>query len=265
MYKRIDRKIRNKHMIELLREQLFCNMFATLRSIGEEYEDLSPVEVWLEARFALSTFAKTERPEIYITTLREELEERYGSFIDDEAEIIRNAEEVKRTVFLVMMVMIYMFVSGAESASTNSYRNHCEALANETKDHPLLQRLWQGVRETESKEEQSERRVGVVNYLLNTESTEFEDKEVLQQLIAELVNFTLKCSVDTIEKMIALVALINVKHNGLFNKHIEVLEQGLIDKNEGRITKEYHIEKADFHNPTFGSMYDIHGNNNVHT
>lgn len=264
MYKRIEKKIRNKCMMELLDEQLFCNMFGTLQSIEREYADLSPVEVWHEARMSLHTFVETTRPDFYIKILREELEERYESFVDNETETVRNTEEVERTVFLVMMVMMYMLVSGAKSNSENNYREYCEALADETKDHPLLERLWLEVRETEDKEEQLGRRVGVVNYLLDTGGVDNSHKEEQQQVMAELVNCTLNCSVNTIEKQIAVVGMVNRRHEGLFDKHLEALEQGLKDKNEGRIVKEFHIENAEFHDTTFGSMYDIHDNKNVH-
>ncbi len=264
MYKRIEKKIRNKCMMELLDEQLFCNMFGTLQSIEREYRELSPVELWHEAKLSLPAFVETSRPDLYINILREELEERYDSFVDNETQIKRNSEEVERTIFLVMMVMMYMLVSEAKSNSANNYRNYCEALANETKDHPLLERLWLEVRETEDKEEQLGRRVGVVNYLLKTENVDNNNKEGQQQVMAELVNCTLNCRTDTIEKQIAVVGMVNRRHKGLFDKHLEALEQGLKDKNEGRIVKEFHIEKAEFHDTTFGSMYDIHDNKNVH-
>lgn len=265
MYKRIEKKIRNKCMMELIDEQLFCNMFGALQSIEREYADLSPAEVWREARLSLPSFAETARPDFFVKILREELEERYKSFVDNETETVRSAEEVERTVFLVLMVMMYMLVSGAGTTSTNIYRKHCEALASETKDHPLLEKFWLEVRETEDKEEQLGRRVGVVNYLLDTGDVDKNHKEEQQQVMAELVNCTLNCSTDTIEKQIAVVGMVNRRHEGLFDKHLEALEQGLKDKNEGRVIKEFHIEQADFHDTTFGSMYDVHGNENVHT
>ena len=158
-----------------------------------------------------------------------------------------------------------MLVSSAETTSDNVYRKHCEALASETKDHPLLEKFWLEVRDTENKEEQLGRKVGVVHYLLEKDGLDMNSKEEQQQVMAELVNCTLNCSTSTIEKQIAVVGMVNRKHGGLFDKHLEVLEQGLKDKNEGRVVKEFHIEKAEFNDTTFGTMYDIHDNKNVHT
>lgn len=64
MYKRIEKKIRNKCMMELLDEQLFCNMFGTLQSIEREYRELSPVELWHEAKLSLPAFVETSRPDL---------------------------------------------------------------------------------------------------------------------------------------------------------------------------------------------------------
>ena len=265
MYKRIDKKIRNKWMMELLNEQLFCNMFGTLQSIEREYGDLSPAEVWYEAKETLSIFVQATRPDLSIGILKEGLKERYESFLDNDTETIRNTEDVDRSIFLVLMVMMYMLVSSAETTSANIYRKHCEALANETKDHPLLERFWLEVRSTEDKEEQLGRKVGIVHYLLDKEGLDDNSNEEQQQVMAELVNCTLNCSTNTIERQIAVVGMVNRKHGGLFDKHLEVLEQGLKDKNEGRVVKEFHIEKAEFKDATFGTMYDIHGNEHVHT
>lgn len=80
--------------MELFKEQLFCNMFATLQSIEKEYAELSPVEVWTEAQLALPDFAGATRPDLTITMLKEELEERYGIFEDAGTEIFRSREEV---------------------------------------------------------------------------------------------------------------------------------------------------------------------------
>ena len=252
-------------MMELLNEQLFCNMFGTLQGIEREYGDLSPAEVWNQAKETLPIFVKATRPDLSIGILKEELQVRYESFMDNDTETIRNADDIDRSVFLVLMVMMYMLVSTSATTSANIYRKHCEALASETEDHPLLERFWLEVRETEDKEEQLGRRVGIVHYILDKENPDKNSNEEQQQVMAELVNCTLNCSADTIEKQIAVVGMVNRKHGGLFDKHLEALEQGLKDKNEGKIVKEFHIEKAEFKDATFGTMYDIHGNEHVHT
>ena len=262
MFERIEKKIRNELLMKLFNEQLFCNMFITLKNIGEEYADLSPVEVWQEARLNLSCFIDSARPDFSIHILKEELTERYRVFSDNEKEIDRKQEDADSTVFIVLMTMMYILVSSSATNEENPYKLHCRALADATKDHPLLVRLWQGIRDVEDEEEQLGRKVGVVNYLIDTNNKSTEEQ---QQIMAEVVNSALKCSTDTIEKQITVISMVNRNHNGLFNEHLKALEEGLEDKSKGRSVKEFHVHKAVFNDATFGCMYDVHDNENVHT
>lgn len=248
--------------MKLFDDQLFCNMFGTLKDIADEYTDLCPVELWQEAQAALPPFTVSRRPDLSIHILKEELDERYRSFMDNGTETIRSQEDAERTTFLVLMTAMYMLVAGSGNTSDNPYRTHCEALAGATRSHPLLERLWEGIRETENEEELAGRKVDAVNYLLDTNNKSADEQ---QQIMAEVVNSALKCSVDTIERQMAVISMVNRMHNGLFDEHLKALEEGLEDKSKGRTVKEFHIAKAEFKDATFGSMYDIHGNETVHT
>lgn len=236
--------------MELFKEQLFCNMFATLQSIEKEYAELSPVEVWTEAQLALPDFAGATRPDLTITMLKEELEERYGIFEDAGTEIFRSREEVQRTTFLVMIVMMYMLVSGASCNEDNPYREHCRALASVTGEHPLLERLWLGIRHTEEKEEQAGRMIKVVDYLLDMDADEYVSLEVhaeQQKLVGELVNHALEYSVDTMEKQIVVLSDLNERRGHAFDRQLQILRQGVKDKQNGKqvVKYIYHINQVD--------------------
>lgn len=250
MYQRIDKKKIRRMTMELFQEQLFCNMFATLQSIEKEYAELSPVEVWTEARMALSGFARSVRPDFAIGMLKEDLAERYETFSDAGTEILRNDEEVERTTFLVMMVMMYMLVSGAACNDENPHREHCRALAGVTGGHPLLERLWLGIRHAEEEEEKADRKMEVVNYLLDMDASK-DMEQVLhneqQKLVGDLVNHALEYSVDTMEKQIVVLSDLNERCGHVFDGQLQVLRQGVKDKQNGKqvVKYIYHIDKVD--------------------
>ena len=236
--------------MELFKEQLFCNMFATLQSIEKEYAELSPVEVWMEARMTLQNFAESVRPDFTVGMLKEDLTERYETFADAETEILRSDEEVERTTFLVMMTMMYMLVSGAACNDDNPYKEHCKALASATKDHPMLERVWLGVRCSEEEEEKAGRKMEVVNYLLDVDTSDALGWEIYteqQKLIGDLVNHALDYSVDTMEKQIVVLSDLNEKRGHVFDEQLQVLRQGVKDKQNGwQVVKYiYHIDKVD--------------------
>lgn len=250
MYKRKEKKIIRKKTMELFKEQLFCNMFATLQSIEKEYAELSPVEVWIEAHMALLDFAVSVRPDFAVGMLKEDLTERYEIFADAGTETIRNEEEVDRTVFLVMMTMMYILVSSASCNDENLYKEHCKALAGVTKDHPMLERVWLGIRCSEEEEEKAGRKMEVVNYLLDVNASEDPGWEIYteqQKLVGDLVNHALEYSIDTMEKQIVVLSDLNERRGHVFDEQLQILRQGVKDKRDGKqvVKYIYHINKVD--------------------
>ena len=62
--------------MQLLEEQLFCDMYETLKSITEEYDEPSPAELWDEAARRWKLLLAAKRPQMYVEMLKEELTER---------------------------------------------------------------------------------------------------------------------------------------------------------------------------------------------
>ena len=59
--KRISLKERRSATLELLNDQLFCDIHQTLTEIGVEYNNLSAPEVWEEAKSFLKEYFKNMR------------------------------------------------------------------------------------------------------------------------------------------------------------------------------------------------------------
>lgn len=136
--------------MQLLEEQLFCDLYEALKTITAEYDEPCPAELWDEAAGRWKLLLAAKRPQTYVEMLREELTEEYS----------------ERSAFLILMILMYMLVAMFRPAKDSPYRPYCQALAGVTQGHPLLQRFWEGVRQTEDEEEKAGRRIGVVASLL---------------------------------------------------------------------------------------------------
>lgn len=103
-------------------------------------------------------------------------------------------------------------------------------------------------------------RIDLLNYELKSIDKEKPD----DSKINEFVNSTLECSVKVIESVIVAFENFNEEQNHKFDMQQKVLTKGYKDKQEGKEARKIIIEKADFHDTSFGCMYDVHGNENVH-
>lgn len=108
-------------------------------------------------------------------------------------------------------------------------------------------------------------RIDLLNYELKTIVSDRSFDEYAEQRMSEYVNATLDCDVDVIKNVIVSFTKYNEKSNHKYSKQLVVLTQGYTDKLNGKDVKKIIIEKAEFKDATFGSMYDVHDNENVHT
>lgn len=150
MYERWDAKRCRMRTAELLDEQLFCDLYDTLKEITAEYDEPSPAELWDEAAVRWKPLLAAKRPELAVEILQEELTEKYD----------------ETSAFLVLMILMYMLVAMFRPTKESPYHAYCTALAEATQGHPLLKRLWEGVRQTEDEEEKAGKKIGIVTSLL---------------------------------------------------------------------------------------------------
>lgn len=151
MYKRWDTSRSRKRTAELLNEQLFFDLYETLKAITTEYDEPSPAELWDEASTRWRALLSAQHPQAAVDLLKEELTEKYG----------------ERSAFLVLMILMYMLVAMFRPSKDGPYHCFCMALSVATEGHPLLKRLWEGIRQTEEKEERAGKMVGIVSLLFN--------------------------------------------------------------------------------------------------
>ena len=163
---------------ELLDEQLFCDLYDTLKEITTEYDEPSPAELWEEATMRWKPLLAAKRPEMAVEILRDELTEIYG----------------ERSAFLILMILMFMLVAMFRPTEDSPYHAYCDAIAGATQGHPLLKRLLEGVRMTENKEEQAGRKIGVVTSLLTEmkASGEAIDLDTIEQCILRFPTFELQ-------------------------------------------------------------------------
>ena len=178
MYERWDAKRCRMRTVELLDEQLFCDLYDTLKEITTEYDEPRPAELWDEAAVRWKPLLAAKRPELAVEILKEELTERYG----------------ETSAFLVLMILMYMLVAMFRPTKESPYHAYCAALAGATEGHPLLKRLWEGVRMTEDKEEQAGHRIGVVTSLLTDMKTSDEaiDLDTIEQCVLRFPTIVLQ-------------------------------------------------------------------------
>ena len=178
MYERWDSKRCRERTMQLLEEQLFCDMYATLKEITTEYNEPSPAELWDEAATRWKPLLASKRPQTFVEMLREELAEECG----------------ERSAFLILMILMYMLVAMFRPMKGSPYHPYCAALTDATKDHPLLKRLWEGVRQTEDEEERAGKKIGIVTSLLTEmkASDQAIDLDTIEHCILRFPSFDLQ-------------------------------------------------------------------------
>lgn len=178
MYERWDSKRCRERTMQLLEEQLFCDMYATLKEITTEYNEPSPAELWDEAATRWKPLLASKRPQTFVEILKEELTEKYG----------------ERSSFLILMILMYMMVAMFRPTKESPYHAYCTALAEATQGHPLLKRLWKGVRQTEDEEEKAGKKIGIVTSLLTEmkASGQAIDLDTIEHCILRFPSFDLQ-------------------------------------------------------------------------
>lgn len=239
-----DKKRSRERTLQLMEEQLFCDMYETLKAITEEYGEPSPAQLWDEAALRWRPLIASKRPQTAVALLKEELTETYG----------------ERSAFLVQMILMYMMVAVFRpSDKENPYRVYCAALAEATEGHPLLQRLYDGVRQTEDKEEKAGRRIGVVVSLLTEtrEAGESISMDAIEHCILRFPTF------ESQHK--ALEQADNILRGTNWSQRSADVEKKMFAQEEERKNKmKISANNINLHSPTIeGPLYGISNNDNV--
>jgi hypothetical protein len=225
MYKRLAKQDSRWGVFEMMKEQLFCILYPTLRRISREFDELTPAEMWYEALAFANRLKRMPRPDMMREELEEMLHDEYICFETDGGIVERSEEQAKRTTFLVMVTMLYMLATENKRLQDDRYKPHCLMLAEATQDHELRQRFIDEVRETETLEELLGRRVEMVKMELEAEPD--GDGLTRTKIVNDLVDCALKYDEETIKSQILVVSDLNDQYNGEFVKQMQRLKGAL--------------------------------------
>lgn len=180
-------------------------------------------------------------------------------FMDYEMDDFENSYEDKDALFLILTVA---FIKLCALRKVNPLaKDVAKALVHRCQKYEGFTELLGKLDKVEQKRMVDKGRIDLLSYELKT----IEKEKPNLDTINELVNSTLECSVKVIENAIVAFSNFNNEQNHRFDMQLNVLTQGYKDKLNGKDVKKIIIEKAEFKDATFGSMYDVHDNENVHT
>lgn len=174
MFKRHDIATKSRLRKEYLANQLFCDMYPSLRKVED---NLAPTEIWSEALRILESFALSPRPELELDDIKEELKCHYSSFLDTSGgEVKRDDSQIETSVFLVLFTAFYMVACAGKTKENHPHQELCRALAKATYRHPLREVLWKSIRQTEDEEEKAGRRMETIDLMLRVVAEEKADR-----------------------------------------------------------------------------------------
>lgn len=110
MFGRIGRVKSDKLLTEYVEDRVFQLLSPAFRTLSAQYNDLTPVEVWHEAKDILERLIKiNSRRDVVMDTVYPELLQRYKCFEDENRNVInRNDEQTKRTTDMVLTAVMFM-------------------------------------------------------------------------------------------------------------------------------------------------------------
>lgn len=225
MYKRLAKQDSRWGVFEMMKEQLFCILYPTLRRISREYDELTPAEVWHEALAFASRLKRMPRPDMMKEELEEMMHDEYNCFETNGSIVERSEQQAQRTTFLVMVTMLYILATENKDLPGDPYRPHCLMLAEATQHHELRQRFLDEVRVTEKVEELQGRRVEMVKMELEAESG--EDSHARTQIVNELVDCALQYDEEVIKNQIFVLGDLNHQYGNEFEEQEQRLKGAL--------------------------------------
>lgn len=120
-------------------------LYKTLKRFEKEYDDLSPSEIWKEAKDTLHAYISHPHPIEAIDLLEEAMHERYASFNIHGMVQQRSLEEANTTCCLVFNATLFLLNEIEDK--DNSYTKHKEAITKLIGGHPLTVNFLNSIKE----------------------------------------------------------------------------------------------------------------------
>lgn len=141
---------------------LFCTVSDILDRFSSEDDDLSAVEIWSEALHVVSKLSRSKRPELLVSSLRNQLLRRYSVFKDEAGEQSkRTKEQASATSDKVLICVLYMLCTGSDWSQHRALALKIGALVAGS---PMLLEFYKKQRIAEAIEEAEGHPIEVFDY-----------------------------------------------------------------------------------------------------
>lgn len=169
MYTRLSEELILNRQESYFNDTLFCTVSDILDRFSSEDDDLNAVEIWSEALDVVSKLSRSQRPELLVSSLRNQLLRRYSVFKDDAGEQSkRTKEQAWTTSDKVLTCVLYMLCAGRDWEQHRSLTLKIGALVA---GNPMLLEFYKEQRIAEAIEESGGHPIEVFNYY-NTNNDE---------------------------------------------------------------------------------------------
>lgn len=182
MYTRLSEELILSRQESYFNDRLFCTVSSILDRFSSENDDLSAVEVWSEALDVVSKLSQSQRPELLVSSLRNQLLRRYSVFKDDDKEIIKRTKEAAwETADKVLTCILYMLCAGDE---LEQYHPLALKIGTLIAGSPMLLEFYKEQRIAEAIEESGGHPIDVINYFSVHNPEEDHTKGSISSLIS---------------------------------------------------------------------------------
>jgi hypothetical protein len=219
-------------------DQLYNVLCPVMKHYGEGRHELSPVELWTEARRMAGELALSPRPDLEITDMADELAECYRTLSDMPA-CERTRDEADRTAFLVEMLLLFMLHAPLIGKMGAERDGMIKNLTRVVMVHPLCEDFMGRAWAAEDMEEKQKRYVEAFNYLMEEVTTDEDGCKVLiHDTVKGFIENAMKYNDEEVMKgIIAILTSFNTQKDHLFDDILNELFVWMKEKNkEGRST-----------------------------
>lgn len=232
VYKRLDTEEAKRLRRCYYEDQLFNVLGPVLKHYGEGERELSAVELWTEALGLAGELARSPRPDKEIEYIVAEMSGIYVC-LSDNPECRRSDEEAGRTVFLILMTVLYMMHAPMIGQTEKEHSDMIDNLAKIVACHPLRKDFMYRVQLAEDLEEKKNRFVTACDYLREGMVNDVCDhKEECVQLVKDFVDSVKKHGdMDTSKEVKGALHDFNMEQDHLYDEVLMDFSQWMIEKN----------------------------------
>lgn len=167
MYQRLDERKIEELMGVYVEDRLYQMLAPALQELSEQYDDLTPVEVWDEALGVIETLKRAKvRKDVYVRQVRANLLNRYKAFAWGEGKREeRESDGYTRSTDLVLMVVAIMLRATCKERGDNPYLKTLTILLETMQESTIKDYFLNRSEQMEEEEEKEYGEIPECNYL----------------------------------------------------------------------------------------------------